>query len=150
MTTVRTYEAERDVKMRNGETAEVGGYTFRFLGVADAQGPNYQAVQARIEVTRNGQPVTTLTPEKRVYRVQRNPMTEAAIETGPLRDLYVSLGDPQDDGSWTLRLQHKPMVIWIWLGAVIRAAGGALAASDRRYRRRAEAAQPAPTMGAAA
>ena len=150
VTTVRTYEAERDVRMRTGETAEVGGYTFRFLGVADAQGPNYQAVQARIEVTRNGQPVTTLTPEKRVYRVQRNPMTEAAIDTGPIRDLYVSLGDPQDDGSWTLRLQHKPMVIWIWLGAVIMAAGGALAASDRRYRRRAEAVQPAPTMGAAA
>ncbi|MGM9490168.1 heme lyase CcmF/NrfE family subunit [Ideonella sp. YS5] len=150
VTTVRTYEAERDVRMRIGETAEVGGYTFRFLGVADAPGPNYQAVQARIEVTRNGQPLTTLTPEKRVYRVQRNPMTEAAIDTGPIRDLYVSLGDPQDDGSWTLRLQHKPMVIWIWLGAVIMAAGGALAASDRRYRRRAEAAQPAPTMGAAA
>jgi cytochrome c-type biogenesis protein CcmF len=150
VTTVRSYETERDVRMRVGETAEVGGYTFRFLGVGDSLGPNYQAAQARVEVTREGRPVATLTPEKRVYRVQRNPMTEAAIDTGPTRDLYVSLGDPQDDGSWTLRLQHKPMVIWIWLGALIMSAGGALAASDRRYHRRAEAAQPQPTMGAAA
>ncbi|HJV68098.1 heme lyase CcmF/NrfE family subunit [Ideonella sp.] len=150
VTTVRTYETESDVKMRVGETTEVGGYQFRFLGVSELTGPNYVAGQARVEVTRHGTPVTTLTPEKRVYRVQRNPMTEAAIDTNPARDLYVSLGDPQDDGSWTLRVQHKPMVIWIWLGCVIMAAGGALAASDRRYRRRAESAQATAAVGARA
>jgi cytochrome c-type biogenesis protein CcmF len=150
VTTVRTHETERDVKMRVGDTTEVGGYQFRFLGAAEVTGPNYQAVQARVEVTRGGEPVTTLTPEKRVYRVQRNPMTEASINSNLARDLYVSLGDPQDDGSWTLRVQHKPMVIWIWLGCVIMAGGGALAASDRRYRRHAQAYRPATAAGVAA
>lgn len=150
VTTVRTYETENDVKMRAGETTEVGGYQFRFLGVSELTGANYIAGQARVEVTRGGQPVATLTPEKRVYRVQRNPMTEAAIDTNLARDLYVSLGDPQDDGSWTLRVQHKPMVIWIWLGCVIMSAGGALAASDRRYRRRTEATGARGAMEAAA
>jgi cytochrome c-type biogenesis protein CcmF len=146
VTTVSTHESARDVRMRPGETAELGAYVFRFVDVAGVQGPNYQAVQARIEVTRDGHLVATLAPEKRMYRVQATPLTEAAIATDLARDLYVSLGDPQDDGSWTLRLQHKPMVVWLWLGAVIMAVGGILAASDRRYRRRAEAARPAPTM----
>jgi cytochrome c-type biogenesis protein CcmF len=146
VTTVSTHETSRDVRLRPGETAELSGYAFRFVDVAAVQGPNYRALQARIEVTRNGHPVATLMPEKRMYRVQATPLTEAAIATDLARDLYVSLGDPQDDGSWTLRLQHKPMVIWLWLGAVIMAAGGILAASDRRYRRRAGAAQPSPTM----
>ncbi|MFO1339830.1 MAG: heme lyase CcmF/NrfE family subunit [Burkholderiaceae bacterium] len=139
VTTVRTHETESDVKMRAGETTTVGGYQFRFLGAVPAQGPNYATMQGRVEVTKDGAPVATLTPEKRVYRVQRNPMTEAAIDSNLARDLYVSLGEPLDDGSWTLRVQHKPMVIWIWLGCLIMAGGGALAASDRRYRRRAEA-----------
>ena len=151
MRSVRTHETESDVKMRAGETTTVGGYQFRFVGATPVQGPNYAAMQGHVEVTRGGSPVTTLTPEKRVYRVQRNPMTEAAIDSNLARDLYVSLGEPLEDGSWTLRVQHKPMVIWIWLGCLIMASGGALAASDRRYRRRAEAAQPASlTQGAAA
>jgi cytochrome c-type biogenesis protein CcmF len=150
VTTVRTHESESDVKMHSGDTTEVGGYQFRFVGVDDVTGANYAAAQARVEVTRGGAPVATLTPEKRVYRVQRNPMTEAAIDTNLARDLYVSLGEPLDDGAWTLRVQHKPMVIWIWLGCLIMAVGGALAASDRRYRRRAEAALPAAALGARA
>jgi cytochrome c-type biogenesis protein CcmF len=150
VTTVRTYEAESDVKMRAGDTTEVAGYRFRLLGVGDLTGPNYAGAQARVEVTRDGAPVTTLTPEKRVYRVQRNPMTEASIDSNLARDLYVSLGDPQDDGSWTLRVQHKPMILWIWLGCVIMAGGGGLAASDRRYRRRTEAEGSTAALGATA
>ncbi|MEK8030182.1 heme lyase CcmF/NrfE family subunit [Ideonella sp. DXS29W] len=150
VTTVRTYDSESDVRMQPGETTEVGGYVFRFLGVNDVTGPNYRAAQARVEVTRQGSAVTTLTPEKRVYRVQRNPMTEASIDSNLGRDLYVSLGDEQADGSWTLRVQHKPLVIWIWLGALIMAAGGGLAASDRRYRRRAAVAPSANVQGAVA
>jgi cytochrome c-type biogenesis protein CcmF len=141
VTTVRTYDAEIDVRVHDGEVTELGGYQFRFVGATPVRGPNYVAMQARIEVTRNGQPIALLTPEKRVYRVQRNPMTEAAIDSNLVRDLYVSLGDPLPDGAWTLRVQHKPMVIWIWLGCMIMACGGALAASDRRYRRRADATQ---------
>ncbi|WP_374566836.1 heme lyase CcmF/NrfE family subunit [Ideonella sp.] len=141
VTTVRTHETESDVRMRDGDSTQVGGYVFRFMGARQVMGPNYAAMQARVEVTRNGAPVTVLTPEKRVYRVQQNPMTEAAIDSNLARDLYVSLGEPLADGAWTLRVQHKPMVIWIWLGCLIMAAGGALAASDRRYRRRAPATQ---------
>jgi cytochrome c-type biogenesis protein CcmF len=150
VTTVRTYDSERDVRMRPGEMTQLGDHGFRLLGVDRVKGPNYQALQARIEVTRDGRAVAILTPEKRLYRVQQNPMTEAAIASNLARDLYVSLGEPQEDGSWTLRVQHKPMMVWIWLGCVVMAAGGVLAASDRRYRRRAEAAHPAPTMGSAA
>ncbi|MFZ5549907.1 MAG: cytochrome c-type biogenesis CcmF C-terminal domain-containing protein, partial [Pseudomonadota bacterium] len=149
VTTVRTHESEVDVTMRAGETTALGGYVFRFLGTTEVTGTNYLAEQGRVEVTHGGEVVATLTPEKRVYRVQRNPMTEAAIDTSLARDLYVSLGEPQPDGAWTLRVQHKPLVVWIWLGCVMMAAGGGLAASDRRYRRRAEATKAAPVEVAA-
>jgi cytochrome c-type biogenesis protein CcmF len=85
-------------------------------------------------VTRGGAPVTVLYPEKRLYVVQNMPMTEAAIDPGPTRDLYVSLGDPFEDGAWLVKVQHKPFVDWIWVGCLIMALGGLLAASDRRYR----------------
>ena len=92
-------------------------------------------------VTRDGVPVTELHPEKRVYRVQRTPTTEAAIQPGPTRDLYVSLGEPVGPDTWTVRLYVKPFVDWIWGGCLLMAAGGALALSDRRYRARREARQ---------
>src|SRR6266513_2090235 len=131
---VKGYETEKDVRMEPGDTVEAGGYTFRFDGVRDVQGPNYVAGRGQIAVTRDGRPVTTLYPEKRLYTVQNMPMTEAAIDPGPTRDLYVSLGDPFDDGSWLVKVQHKPFVDWIWSGCIIMALGGLLAASDRRYR----------------
>ena len=89
---------------------------------------------ARVEVTRDGKPVTTMHPEKRIYRVQQNPMTEAAIDTGFTRDLYVSLGEPDGNTAWIVRVYYKPFVDWIWGGCVLMALGGLLAASDRRYR----------------
>ena len=104
-------------------------------GLRELQGANYVAAQGRVEVTRDGRPVATLFPEKRIYRVQQNPMTEAAIDAGFTRDLYVSLGEPVgDNNAWVVRVYVKPFIDWIWGGCVLMALGGGLAATDRRYR----------------
>jgi len=134
VTLVKGYETEKDVRMEPGDTVEAGGYTFRFDGVRNVQGPNYVAGRGQIVVTMDGRPVTTLYPEKRLYTVQNMPMTEAAISPGLTRDLYVSLGDSVGATGWIVRVYHKPFVDWIWGGCLIIALGGALAASDRRYR----------------
>jgi cytochrome c-type biogenesis protein CcmF len=131
---VNTYGIERDVKMEPGDTVELAGYVFTFRGVRDREGPNYTAARGLVEVTRNGQPVAKMYPEKRVYRVQQNPMTEAAIDTGFTRDLYVSLGEPVGDRAWIVRVYFKPFVDWIWGACLLMAIGGGIAASDRRYR----------------
>jgi len=151
VTLVKGYDTERDVRMEPGDTTELGGYTFRLDGVRDVQGPNYVAARAQIQVSKNGRAVTTLYPEKRIYTVQNMPMTEAAIDPGFTRDLYVSLGDSVSATAWIVRVQHKPFIDWIWGGCLLMALGGALAASDRRYRvaaRRSQelhaAAQAAP------
>jgi cytochrome c-type biogenesis protein CcmF len=138
---VKSYEIEQDLKMDVGDTATVAGYVFTYRGVRDVQGPNYAAAQGLVEVTRDGKPVATMRPEKRIYRVQQNPMTEAAIDTGFTRDLYVSLGEPVEGKAWIVRIYFKPFVDWIWCGCVLMALGGLLAATDRRYRvaRRAQA-----------
>jgi len=134
VTLVKGYESERDVRMEPGDTVELGGYTFRFDGVRDVQGPNYVAAHASIHVSRDGRTVTMLHPEKRIYTVQNMPMTEAAIDPGFTRDLYVSLGDAVGATAWIVRVQHKPFIDWIWGGCLLMALGGAVAASDRRYR----------------
>ncbi|MEO5770744.1 MAG: cytochrome c-type biogenesis CcmF C-terminal domain-containing protein, partial [Burkholderiaceae bacterium] len=139
---VNTYGIERDLKMDVGDTTELAGYVFTFRGVADVPGPNYVVARGTVEVTRNGKPVETMHPEKRIYRVQQNPMTEAAIDTGFTRDLYVSLGEPSGATAWIVRVYYKPFVDWIWGGCVVMALGGMLAASDRRYRARRGAAAP--------
>ena len=134
VTLVKGYDSERDVRMEPGDTVELGGYTFRLDGVRDVQGPNYVAARAQIQVDKNGRAVTTLYPEKRIYTVQNMPMTEAAIDPGFTRDLYVSLGDAVSATAWIVRVQHKPFIDWIWGGCLLMALGGAVAASDRRYR----------------
>ncbi|HYH43528.1 MAG TPA: heme lyase CcmF/NrfE family subunit [Burkholderiales bacterium] len=134
VTMVKGYGTEKDLRMEPGDTTELGGYTFRFVGVRDVEGPNYAAVRGTLEVTRNGKPETVLYPEKRVYLVQQSPMTEADIDSGFTRDLFVALGDSVSATAWVVRVQHKPFVNWIWGGCVIMALGGALAISDRRYR----------------
>jgi cytochrome c-type biogenesis protein CcmF len=134
VTLVKGYESEKDVNMKEGDTVELAGYVFRLDDVSNVRGPNYRAARATMSVTRNGKPVTTLHPEKRVYTVQESVMTEAAIDPGLTRDLYVSLGEPLEGGGWLVRVQHKPFVDWIWGGCLIMALGGLLAASDRRYR----------------
>lgn len=140
---VNTYQTERDVKMSVGDTTSVGGYVFTLKDVREVQGANFVAARASMVVTRGGQDVTTLFPEKRMYRVQTNPMTEAAIDAGVTRDLYVSMGEQLDTGEWIIRVYHKPFVDWIWGGCLIMALGGALAASDRRYRKAAPEGAPA-------
>jgi cytochrome c-type biogenesis protein CcmF len=134
VTLVKSYESERDVRLAPGESFSLGGYDFRFEGVKDVEGPNYQAARGAVAVTRNGAPVVRLSPEKRVYHVQKNPMTEASISYGLTRHIYVSLGDSVGNGAWTVRVHIKPFVGWIWGGCVLMALGGLLAASDRRYR----------------
>jgi cytochrome c-type biogenesis protein CcmF len=134
VTLVKGYESERDVRMGPGDTVELGGYVFRFDGVREVNGPNYVAARAEIHVSREGKTMTRMYPEKRIYRVQNQPMTEAAIDPGFTRDLYVSLGDSLGPTQWVVRVQHKPFVDWIWGGCLLMALGGLLAASDRRYR----------------
>jgi cytochrome c-type biogenesis protein CcmF len=134
VTMVKGYELEKDVRMQPGETVELGGYTFRLDDVKEVKGPNYGAVRATIDVSRDGKPVTIMHPERRVYFVQDNPMTEAGIDSGFTRDLYVSLGDPLGGGAWLVKVHYKPFVSWIWIGCLIMGIGGLLAATDRRYR----------------
>jgi cytochrome c-type biogenesis protein CcmF len=141
---VKTYEIERDLKMQVGDTTEMGGYTFAFRGVRDLNGPNYVAAQGLVEVSRGDRVVARLKPEKRIYRVQDNPMTEAAIDPGFTRDLYVALGEELPDGGWTVRVYVKPFIDWIWGGGLMMALGGLIAATDRRYRKKLT--EPAPTQ----
>jgi cytochrome c-type biogenesis protein CcmF len=143
VTLVKGFETMSEVKMQPGEKATAGGFEFQLMEIGERRGPNYMAVRATMNVTRDGKPVTVMYPEKRMYFVQKMPMTEAAIDTNVFRDLYVSLGEPVDDVSWIVRVQHKPLVSWIWGGCLLMAFGGLLAASDRRYRirQRAEVAE---------
>ncbi len=134
VTLVKGYEAETEVKMMPGDTVALAGYLFGFEGVREVQGPNYVAARATLRVSRNGNTVGRLYPEKRLYTVQQQQMTEAAINAGFTRDLYVSLGDPLPGGAWLVRVQHKPFIAWIWGACLLMALGGVLAASDRRYR----------------
>ncbi len=128
------YETEKDVRMDIGDTVDVGGYTFRFNGVKKGPGPNYVADIGNVDVLRNGEKVRVLEPEKRVYNASGMAMTEAAIDTGIFRDLYVALGEPLENGAWIVRVYHKPFVDWIWFGCMLMALGGGLAITDRRYR----------------
>jgi cytochrome c-type biogenesis protein CcmF len=133
---VKTYEVERDVKMGPDTTTELAGYQFRMVDLHEVQGANYRAMQGQIEVSRDGKKIATLQPEKRIYRVQTNPMTEAAVDSNLLRDLYVSMGEQLANGDWIVRVQYKPYIYWIWNGCLIMMFGGLLAMSDRRYRQR--------------
>jgi cytochrome c-type biogenesis protein CcmF len=117
-----------------GETFEVGAYEITLADVRREPGPNYDSIMAEMVVTRNGRPVATLFPEKRNYPVAQMPTTEAAIDNGVLRDLYLVIGDPQDNGGWAVRTYIKPFANWIWAGAIIMALGGFVSLSDRRFR----------------
>ena len=151
VTFVKTGEVERDVKMQTGDTTEIRGIVFTFRGVREVFGPNYRAAQGQIDVTENGKPIATLRPEKRFYPASQSTMTEAAIEPGLTRDLYVSLGEAVDGGAWIVRVYLKPFVDWIWGGCLVMALGGLLAATDRRYRAKVrQTANAAASTSAAA
>jgi len=134
VTLVKGYETEKDVRMDIGDVAHVGGYEFRFNGVTEVPGPNYQATRGTIAISKDGRLLREMHPEKRIYLVSGMPQTEAAIDAGLFRDLYLSLGEPVSGGAWSVRIYYKPFVDWIWGGCVMMAMGGLLAVSDRRYR----------------
>jgi len=130
---VQAFSVEEDLRMTPGESVEVAGFTFELRELRNVQGPNFQALEGEVEIRKNGEFIGELRPQKRTYLVQQSPMTEAGILASLNRDLFVALGDPLGDGAWSVRLQYKPMIRFIWLGALIMALGGLIAASDRRY-----------------
>ena len=150
VTITSAFSVETDMRMAPGERVTVAGHDFTLRGLRNVQGPNFRALEGEIEVRKAGEVVTTLRPQKRTYLVQQNPMTEAGIDGAWNRDLFVALGDPLGNGAWSVRIQYKPLIRFIWLGAIIMALGGLVAASDRRYRlfatarERREARQESP------
>ncbi|PMO88146.1 c-type cytochrome biogenesis protein CcmF [Vibrio breoganii] len=137
---VQNYSIERDVRLAPGDNFEIQGYNFYFDKVRDNDGPNYDGYIADFDVTKDGKHINTLHAEKRFYTTARSMMTEAAIDAGVTRDLYIAMGEKLDDGvSWAVRIYYKPFVRWIWAGSLLMAIGGAIAISDRRYRFRNKA-----------
>jgi cytochrome c-type biogenesis protein CcmF len=129
---------EKHLRMEAGDSYETAGYTFEFLGTKTVRGPNYIASEGEFIISKDGREVSRLYPQKRDYAQRGNTMTEAAIDPGFLRDLYVSLGEPLDDQkrAWAVRVYFKPFIRWIWLGSLFMMAGGLIAAGDKRYRRK--------------
>jgi len=152
ITMVKAYENEKDVRMAIGDTVEVAGYTFRLTNISEVPGPNYTADRGIVELSKDGKVLRTLEPEKRTYFSSSMPMTETAIDSKLTRDVYVALGERLTDSStpaWAMRVYYKPFVTWIWGGCLLMALGGALAALDRRYRRKAVATVPTHAKGVA-
>ena len=120
--------------MQIGDTFPLGRYEVRLNAVNEVQGPNYVSTMADMSLMRNGADVAQLFPEKRIYPAAGMPTTEAAIDYGFLRDIYLVIGDPQKDGGWAVRSYVEPFANWLWGGAILMALGGVLSLSDRRYR----------------
>jgi cytochrome c-type biogenesis protein CcmF len=134
VTMVGAYQEEKDVRMLAGESVSVGGYDIQLQSVNSVPGPNYKAMQGTFLLSRNGKLEAKMYPEKRSYFSSTMPMTEAAIDAGLTRDVYVSLGEELEDKAWAVRVYYKPFVDWIWGGCLLMALGGVLAMSDKRYR----------------
>jgi cytochrome c-type biogenesis protein CcmF len=149
ITGVQSFKIEQDVALAVGDSATLAEYDFRLTSLKDVQGPNYLAVEAEVLVSQDGKRLATLRPQKRIYHSGGNPMTEAGIEVGAARDLFAALGDDLGQGRWSLRLQVKPLIRYVWLGALLIALGGGIAALDRRYRQRAGARESAVAAAAA-
>jgi cytochrome c-type biogenesis protein CcmF len=139
VTMVKGYKSEQDVRVEPGQTLKIDGMDFRFDGAKAEMGPNYESMKGTFYISKNGQEVTTLYPEKRFYPVQGSVMTEASISPGLIRDLYISLGEQLEAGAWSVRIYIKPFVQWIWAGAILMALGGILALIDKRYRSKGKA-----------
>ena len=154
VTVVTGYQTEKDVRMNVGEVVNAGGYEVRLDNVTQLRGPNYQAVRADMQVSKNGAFVAMLHPEKRAFTTAQSVTSEAAIDRSIFRDIYVSLGDQAEGGGWTVRVYHKPLVNWIWGGALLMAIGGAFAVTDRRYvlqaKKERESTKPSQTPAVAA
>lgn len=135
ITLVSVYSEENDIRMLDGDKVMLSGYEFEFKGTHIVMGANYKADQGLIIVRENGKEVATLRPEKRHYSVKNNMMTEADIDAGLFRDLYVALGEPLADNAWAVRVHYKPYVRWLWLGGALMGLGGLLTVTDKRYRK---------------
>jgi cytochrome c-type biogenesis protein CcmF len=131
---VESYKIEKDVALKPGGSFAIAGYDFKFVNAVNVRGPNYDAVEALVQVTRGGKPVATLRPQKRHFWVQQTDNSQAAISVNWARDLFVAMGNPLGANAWSMRIQYKPLVRYIWLGALVMAIGGFIAATDRRYR----------------
>ena len=134
VTFVSSFGIETDRSFSVGDTLSVAGYDYRLKSIKNAPGPNYQAIEAEIDVYKDNLLYTKLYPQKRTYIVQKSPMTEAAIMASWNKDLFIALGDSLGGDKWSVRIQYKPMIRWIWFGCLIMALGGAIAISDKRYR----------------
>jgi cytochrome c-type biogenesis protein CcmF len=150
VTIVSAFTVEADISMRIGERTEVAGFSFELRELRSVDGPNYRATEGVVEIRQDGDYLATLHPQKRTYLVQQSPMTEAGILAHWNKDLFVALGDPLGNNAWSVRLQYKPMIRFIWFGALIMALGGLIAASDRRYRVNAPARASLPAQARAA
>jgi cytochrome c-type biogenesis protein CcmF len=146
VTLTNAYSIEKDVRIEKGVALEVAGMEFLMTNLEQVPGPNYDAHRGTVEVRQNGVLITQLKPEKRFYRVQSMPMSEAAIDPGFTRDIYIALGEPLNNNAWSMRVYYKPFVRWIWLGSLLMALGGTLAAFDIRYRRLAKTAAAKPAL----
>ncbi|MGH8541577.1 MAG: heme lyase CcmF/NrfE family subunit, partial [Stenotrophobium sp.] len=144
---VSAFSIEKDVRLSQGGSAELGGYSFQLDSVGPRQGPNYKSDYGTVSIEHDGHIISQLHPEKRLYDATQSMQTESAVDFNPLRDLYVALGEPMDNGDWSLRLYVKPMMRMVWLGGLFMFLGGILAASDRRYRL-SRAVEPAVASGA--
>jgi len=133
-TVVSAFGVESDQALKPGDSIDAAGYEFHMVGLSNVQGPNFSAIEAEIEIREGGEHVATVRPQKRQYLVQKSPMTEAGIRAGMDKDLFVALGDQLGNNTWSVRVQYKPLIRFIWLGALIMALGGLIAISDRRYR----------------
>ncbi|MDP9500571.1 heme lyase CcmF/NrfE family subunit [Bisgaard Taxon 45] len=130
----QNYSIERDVRMNVGDSVQIADYQFTFQGITEANGPNYLGGKAQVDIRRNGQVEAILFAEKRFYTVSKMTMTEAAIDWGFTRDIYVALGENLGQDAWALRLYYKPFIRWIWFGGLFMSLGGLLCMFDRRYR----------------
>ena len=152
VTVVSAFGVESDRALAPGETIDVAGYEFEMKNLGNVRGPNFSAIEAEVEIRKDGVYVATVRPQKRQYLVQKSWMTEAGIHPGLDKDLFVALGDQLGNGGWSVRVQYKPLIRFIWLGALVMALGGLIAVSDRRYRVkvRKEAEAVAASAGAPA
>jgi cytochrome c-type biogenesis protein CcmF len=146
-TTVESWREQIDLSLSPGQSAQVAGYTFTMTKLGPVSGPNFEAIESEVVISRDGSEVAVVHPQKRVYRVQKSPMTEAGIANDWNRHLLVSMGEALGNNTWSFRLQYKPMVRFIWMGAFIMAFGGLVAVCDRRYRQRVAATATSPAAG---